>query len=262
VFPVYIGHSVEFSIFNQFNALPAVPPLACSSRWFACNEQEKNMKTDATHLDIAALVGPDDWACLAPDIRRRFSPDHAPAVYRGALTVRRSAIGRLYARIAAVVGRPLPLCAGDDIETEVRVFPDGAGGVVWERWLFRPGHPASCVRSTKAIGRNGRLEERTDRGLVMALEVFVHHGALVFQSRGYSIQIFGNLRLPIPALLGPGQCRVTHEGLSPKIFRFTLEMRHRLWGRTFYQRGMFLDPPDPSATPSAVFEASPQVARP
>jgi hypothetical protein len=220
------------------------------------------MKTNVPHLDIAALVGPDDWACLAPEIRRRFAPDHGPVVYRGALTVRRSAIGRVYARIAAVFGRPLPLCAGDDIETEVRVFPDGAGGVVWERWLFRSGHPASCVRSTKAIGRNGRLEEKTDRGLVMALDVFVLDGALVFQSRRYSIEIFGNFRLSIPALLGPGQCRVTHEGLSQEFFRFTLEMRHGLWGRTFYQRGIFLDPPDPSATPCAVFAASPQVARP
>ena len=220
------------------------------------------MKTNVPHLDIAALVGRDDWACLAPDIRRRFAPDHAPLVYRGALTVRRSSIGRMYARIAAAFGRPLPLCAGDDIETEVRVFPDGSGGVVWERWLFRPGHPASCVRSTKAIGRNGRLEERTDRGLVMALDAFVLDGALVFQSRRYSIEIFGKIRLPIPALLAPGQCRVTHEGLSPEFFRFTLEMRHGLWGRTFYQRGIFLDPPDPSATPCAVFAASPQVARP
>jgi len=220
------------------------------------------MKTDTPHLDIAALVGPDDWACLAPDIRRRFAPDHPPVVYRRALTVRCSLVGRLYARFAAAFGRPLPLCAGDDIETEVRVFPDGAGGVVWERWLFRPGYPASCVRSTKAIGRNGRLEERTDHGLVMALDVFVHDGALVFQGRRYSIEIFGNIRLPIPALLGPGLCRVTHEGLCSEFFRFTLEMRHRLWGRNFYQRGIFLDPPDRSATPCVVFQASPQAVRP
>jgi len=220
------------------------------------------LKTDTPHLDIAALIGPDDWACLAPDIRRRFAPDHAPMVYRGALTVRRSPIGLLYARIAAAFGRPLPLCAGDDIETEVRVFSDNAGGVVWERWLFLPGHPASCIRSTKAIGRNGRLEEKTDRGLIMALDVFVSDGALVFQSRGYSIKIFGKIRLPIPALLGPGQCRVTHEGLSPEFFRFTLDIRHRLWGRTFYQRGIFLDPPDPGAPLHAVNDALLQVARP
>jgi hypothetical protein len=220
------------------------------------------LKTDTPHLDIAALIGPDDWACLAPDIRRRFAPDHARMVYRGALTVRRSPIGLLYARIAAAFGRPLPLCAGDDIETEVRVFSDNAGGVVWERWLFLPGHPASCIRSTKAIGRNGRLEEKTDRGLIMALDVFVSDGALVFQSRGYSIKIFGKIRLPIPALLGPGQCRVTHEGLSPEFFRFTLDIRHRLWGRTFYQRGIFLDPPDPGAPLHAVNDALLQVARP
>jgi hypothetical protein len=220
------------------------------------------VKTDTPHLNIAALVGPDDWACLAPDIRRRFAPDHAPVVYRGALTVRRSAIGFLYARIAAAFGRPLPLCAGDDIETEVRVFSDNAGGVVWERWLFLPGHPATCVRSTKAIGRNGRLEEKTDRGLIMALDVFVLDGALVFQSRSYSMRIFGKIRLPVPALLGPGQCRVTHEGLSPEFFRFTLEMRHRLWGRTFHQRGIFLDPPDPGAQLHAVSEAALQAARP
>jgi hypothetical protein len=62
------------------------------------------MKTNVPHLDIAALVGPDDWACLAPEIRRRFAPDHGPVVYRGALTVRRSAIGRVPVHFLEPVG--------------------------------------------------------------------------------------------------------------------------------------------------------------
>jgi hypothetical protein len=208
-------------------------------------------------LDIAALLGPDEWARLAPDIRRRFAPDHPKVVYRGALTVRRSLIGDLYARLATAFGRPLPLLAGEDIETEVRVFPDGRGGMVWERWLFRPGRSVSCVRSTKAIGRDGRLEERTDRGLVMALDIFVVNGALVFQSRRYAIEIFRHIRLPIPAWLGPGVCRVTHAGLSPEFFRFTLEMRHRWWGLTFQQRGIFLDPAGAVVTPCAAIAEKP-----
>jgi hypothetical protein len=195
----------------------------------------------AKPLEIETLLPSEDWASLSSDIRRRFAAFHAPVVYRGVLTVRRSWLGALFAWAATPLGQPLLSRNGEDVETEVPVYPDGRGGVVWERWLLEAGRPANCVRSTKGLGRGGGLEERTDRGLGMELDVFVTGGALVFQSRGYFLQ-FGRFRLSLPAWVTPGTCRVTHTSLSPQVFRFTLEMRHPFLGVTFQQRGMFIDP--------------------
>jgi hypothetical protein len=97
------------------------------------------------------------------------------------------------------------------------------------------------VRSTKQLDTDGRLFERTDGGLSMALDVFEERGSLVFQSRGFSL-VWGRLRLPVPALLTPGTCRVMHTDLGGGFFRFTLSMVHPLWGRTFHQSGVFADP--------------------
>jgi hypothetical protein len=200
----------------------------------------------ATPLEIETLLPREDWASLSADIRRRFAVHQAPIVYRGVLSVRRSWLGALFAWAATPLGRPLLNRNGEDIETEVHVYPDGHGGVVWERWMLEAGRPANCVRSTKSLGRRGTLEERTDRGLGMNLDVLVAKGALVFQSRGYFLQ-FGRFRLPLPAWATPGTCRVTHTSFSPHVFRFTLEMCHPLLGITFQQRGIFIDPVPPSA---------------
>lgn len=202
----------------------------------------------AKPLDIETLLPPGGWASLSVDIRRRFAPGHAPVVYRGALTARRSLLGAVFAWAAAPFGQPLFSRNGEDIETEVHVYPDGRGGVVWERWLLQAGRPAHCVRSTKAAGRRGGLEERSDRGLGMELDVFVADGALVFQSRRYFMQL-GRFRLNLPAWAAPGTCRVTHTSLGPGLFRFTLDMHHPLWGATFQQHGMFTDP-DLAAAPA------------
>ncbi len=199
-------------------------------------------------LEIERMMPPTEWASLSADIRRRFAAGHASVAYRGVLTVRRSWLGALFAWAAAPLGQPLLSRNGEDIETEVHVYPDGRGGVVWERWLLEAGRAANCVRSTKSLGRGAGLEERTDRGLGMRLDVFAANGALVFESRGYFLQ-FGCFRLPLPAWATPGTCRVTHTSLSPQVFRFTLEMRHPLLGLTFQQRGMFIDP-EPVAGPA------------
>ena len=122
----------------------------------------------------------------------------------------------------------------------MRVSADGRGGMVWERRVGA-GDDAPRVRSTKRRGPDGGLVEQVDGGLGMALDVFEHGGALVFESRGYFLAL-GRLRLRIPPLLTPGTCRVEHRDLGGGRFRFTLEIRHPLWGRTFRQAGEFVDP--------------------
>src|SRR5262245_14610106 len=89
-------------------------------------------ETDA-EPDFPALVGYAGWARLDRDIRRRFEADHArvPVVYRGSMRLERSAIGIVFAAAAALVGGPLPVRAGADVPTDVKIYNDDRGGVVW-----------------------------------------------------------------------------------------------------------------------------------
>lgn len=199
----------------------------------------------AAPLNIAALLGPAAWHSLSPAIRRRFAAGHADVVYEGSMQIECSGIGRVFALLARVVGSPLTGHRQSDVPVSVRVQGEAQGGVVWERHLHLAGMAAQVVRSTKLLGPQGGLEEHTDGGLSMALAVSVEDseagGALVFRSRRYFFQL-GAWRLPIPALLSPGACRVEHRDEGPGRFRFTLDMVHPLWGRTFHQTGVFTDP--------------------
>ena len=199
----------------------------------------------AAPLDLAALVGSDGWNRLPAAVQRRFGCAHGDTTYIGHLELGCSRIGGLYALATRLFGGPLTRIRASGVTTTVRVSDDGRGGVVWERGFHRSSMLGAdhvrTVRSTKQLDRDGRLFERTDGGLSMALDVFEEGGSLVFQSRGFSL-VWGRLRLPVPALLTPGTCRVMHTDLGGGFFRFTLSMVHPLWGRTFHQSGVFADP--------------------
>ena len=193
-------------------------------------------------LDLAALVGAAGWSRLPAAVRRRFGVDHGAATYVGRMELRCSPVGRVCALLSRLFGSPLSGVSSDAVPTSVRVFDDGSGGMVWERRFHTVGGRAPhVVRSTKQVGTDGGLLERTDRGLSMALDVFEERGALVFESRRFTL-ILGRLRLNVPALLTPGTCRVSHTDLGDGLFRFDLDMVHPLWGHTFHQSGVFADP--------------------
>lgn len=196
-------------------------------------------------LDLPALVGADAWARLPAAVQRRFGVAHADTTYLGHMALGCSRIGAVYARLARLFGGPLTRIRASGVATSVRVTGNGRGGVVWERRFHRQGDrgrgPVRTVRSTKELGADGGLVERTDGGLSMALDVFEEDGSLVFQSRRYSLAL-GRWHLPVPAWLAPGTCRVVHTDLGHGLFRFTLSMRHPLWGETFHQSGVFADP--------------------
>ena len=198
----------------------------------------------APALDLPALVGADGWARLPAAVRRRFGPGHGTALYAGRMELRCSPVGRVYALLARLFRSPLSGVTATAVPTSVRVHDDGRGGMVWERRFHTAcGASPHVVRSTKELGADGGLVERTDGGLSMALAVFEDDGALVFESRRFAL-ILGRLRLPVPALLTPGTCRVTHTDLGDGLFRFDLDMVHPLWGHTFHQSGVFADPVD------------------
>lgn len=187
-------------------------------------------------LDLAALVGPAGWSRLSPAVHRRFGPGHATAIYAGRMELRCSRVGRVFAWLARPFGSPLSSVSDGAVPATVRVFDDGAGGMVWERHF-----DTHVVRSTKRMDVDGGLLERTDGGLSMGLRVFEDRGALVFESHRFLLML-GRFRLRVPRLLSPGICRVRHTDLGDGLFRFDLDMVHPLWGRTFHQSGMFADP--------------------
>ena len=202
-------------------------------------------------LDLAALVGPAGWQRLPAAVRRRFGVGHGAATYVGRMTLRCSPVGRVFAALARVFGSPLSGVTDDAVPASVRVFGDGRGGMVWERSFhtLEAGAP-HLVRSTKELGADGGLFERTDGGLGMGLRAFEDGGALVFESHGFYLAL-GRTRLRVPALLTPGTCRVVHTDLGDGLFRFDLDMVHPLWGRTFHQSGVFVDPVADGAEGSA-----------
>lgn len=215
-------------------------------------------------LDLAALVGAEGWARLPAAVQRRFAAAHADTVYRGQMDLDCSRLGRVMALLGAVFGGPLTGRRAQQVPTTVQVRGNGRGGVVWERRFHHAADEGQAgqdrvVRSTKEMDTDGvTLRERTDGGLSMALRVFEDDGALVFESSRYFLAL-GRWRLPVPALLSPGVCRVSHRDLGAGRFRFTLTMTHALWGQTFHQTGVFMDPgADPSGDPVAAPGTTPE----
>ena len=189
----------------------------------------------ARPLDIAQLLHPSDWLRLPPSLRRRFEAGHGPATYRGTMDFETSAAGRVFAWLARAFGAPLPAqrATGAPVTVDVRA---AGNGVAWSRQLGA----AHRVRSVKSAGPGGTVLERTDGGLGMVLDISVADGALVFTSRRFFFSA-GPWRVPIPAVLTPGRCRVEHRAVDDARFRFTLTMTHPLWGMTFRQTGVFTD---------------------
>ena len=188
-------------------------------------------------LNLAALVGAQDWARLPQAVQRRFAHGTTATVYQGQMDLHCSAWGRCLAWLVRPLRSPLSSRRAVNVPATVTVQAVG-NGVVWER-CFANG--VGTVRSTKELGADGGLQERTDGGLAMALAVFQEDGALVFESRRYFLAC-GRFRLPVPSWLSPGVCRVEHRDLGEGQFRFTLSMRHPLLGETFHQTGVFRDP--------------------
>ena len=196
----------------------------------------------AAPLDLPTLVGAAGWSRLPIAVQRRFDNTHADTRYTGWIDLRCSHMGRVYAGLTRLFGGPLTGIQADAVPTTVRVRANGDGGVVWERCFQRDGQAnGRIVRSTKEVDAHGGLLERTDGGLSMSLDVFEEAGALVFRSRHFWL-VRGRFRLPLPAWLTPGICRVVHTDLGAGLFRFTLTMVHPLWGQTFSQSGVFADP--------------------
>ena len=188
-------------------------------------------------LDIAALLPAGDWTRLPASLRRRFRVGHGPASYVGIMDFELSRVGSWFARLARPFGAPLPSAAMAALPVVVHVHP-ARGGVVWARQLG-----TQWIRSIKQAGAGGTIVETTQGGLGMVLDLSVERRALVFTSRSFFLAL-GRWRVPIPALLTPGRCRVEHRAIDDSRFCFTLTMTHPVWGLTSRQTGVFTEQPE------------------
>lgn len=188
------------------------------------------------------LLGDAAWRRLDPAVRARFAVKPAPGevlIFAGTMgVVRRSWFGWLLAQACRLIGTPLVRQEGRNVPTEVRVSSDAAGGIVWaRRYAFADGGNVE-VRSTKRPDPPAGLLECVGYGLGMRLRLFERDGALHFVSVGYCVDI-GRRRIRIPDLLTPGEAHVVHKDEGGGWFRFTLRFRHRWFGETCFQQGLF-----------------------
>ena len=187
---------------------------------------------------IESLLGEVAWQRLPAAVRARF-PDPAVAVdYVGEFeVVRASPLGRLIAWFCLLLGTPVVPRTGVNVPAVVRVGPTQRG-VAWNREYQWPRSSADLVRSTKVIGADGTLVEELPAGLCMPLDVYEAAGVLHFVSRGYYFRL-GTSRLWLPHWLSPGITHVAHQDEGSGWFRFTMTVRHPLFGELFYQTGRF-----------------------
>ncbi len=187
------------------------------------------------------LLGEAGWARLHPEVRRRFGIEpEATRHYAGFMSeVRLSRLGWLLAQACRLIGTPLAPWRGRDVPVLARVYRDTRrDGTAWERFYCYPARQPVRVASTKVCDRAAGLMEVVAGGLGMYLRLFEREGALFFESRGYFWEVLGR-RLPLPGLLTPGRTLVSHAEAGGGSFRFTLEMRHPVFGETVFQTGLF-----------------------
>jgi hypothetical protein len=192
-----------------------------------------------------ALMGAGQWASLPPAVRWRFSKRLAgkhSAVYRGEITETHiNPVGWLLARVARLVGGPLPLHRETGTPATVVVTEDPASsGQFWTRVYGRQNGFPQVIHSSKRFAGPTGLEEYLGRGVGMALTAHGDRNGLRFRSVHYFIQLFGR-RLALPGWASPGQVTVSHIDRGKGRFAFELELRHPWFGVMIRQTAMFRD---------------------
>jgi hypothetical protein len=187
-----------------------------------------------------ALLGELAWRRLPPAVRERFAWKPVPGAavrYEGVMAVvRRSAVGALMAQLCRVIGTPLAPYGGGDV---LRRDEDGAG-IVWERFYRFAGRAVVRCASVKKLSADEGLLECVGGGVGMWLRLSEHRGELHFRSTGY-IWRRSRVTVALPSWLTPGELHVVHADLGAGRFRFRIAVRHRLFGETFFQDGIFAD---------------------
>jgi uncharacterized protein DUF4166 len=216
-------------------------------------EPKSEPKPELGDLRFRALMTEEEWFSLPLAIRRRFSKRLAGGqtiVYAGEILESwTSRAGWWLAQAARLIGGPLPLTRDTQVRSArvptkrvasvVTVTEDMAsGGQIWTRlYARRKGFPQVIHSSKRFAGPTG-LEEYVGRGVGMTLTIYAREGALVFRSKNYFLELFGQ-RLFLPAWLTPGTLYVTHAELPDGKFSFTLQIFHPRFGLLLRQMAIF-----------------------
>ena len=216
-------------------------------------EPKSEPKPELGDLRFRALMTEEEWFSLPLAIRRRFSKRLAGGqtiVYAGEILESwTSRAGWWLVQAARLIGGPLPLTRDTQVRSArvptkrvasvVTVTEDMAsGGQIWTRlYARRKGFPQVIHSSKRFAGPTG-LEEYVGRGVGMTLTTYAREGALVFRSKNYFLELFGQ-RLFLPAWLTPGTLYVTHAELPDGKFSFTLQIFHPRFGLLLRQMAIF-----------------------
>ena len=179
------------------------------------------------------------WLKIKPAIRKRFDAMAMGQIfdYSGQLVVHRSGIGALFACVCKLFGAPLVIHKDENAHVDVRVF-EQKDGICWARTFHFANKPSLTVSSVKIIDKKHGIMERVGGGLHMKLDVYEEDGDMHFVSDKYYIKVF-NQFIPLPMLFTPGRLHVAHLEEGNDTFRFTMSFKHKLWGETFFQDGVF-----------------------
>jgi hypothetical protein len=198
--------------------------------------------TPAAH-DLKDVLGMAAWARLPAAIQERFKDSAQTVDYSGEFeVVRASSFGRLVAWVCRLIGTPVAPHTGEKVPAIVRVQPTDRG-VEWRREYLWQNRRPSIVRSTKVVESGGTLVEELPAGLCMSLKVYEAAAVLHFVSQHYYFQFsvpqIGRIHCALPHWLSPGTTHVEHADLANGWFRFTMTVRHPIFGELFHQTGCF-----------------------
>ena len=189
------------------------------------------------------IMGPE-WRSLHPDIQKRFEKNPAldkPLHYTGTLSeLSCNRAGRILAWLTFpfLKGALIPFSdRGVPVDIVVYSKPDCPSIFKQRTYRLNRRRP---IRFTSYMreSRRGEVLEYVGLGLGMKLILHVEDGNLHFTSDGYFWQLFG-WRIRLPTLLTPGVTHLRHGNDSPAQFNIRIEIRHRLFGTTFRQVGVF-----------------------
>lgn len=194
---------------------------------------------------FARLLG-ERWLFLPPATRRRFLRKieaGACVSYLGEVAeCRMSRAGRLLAKVARLIGAPLPLGTDIGVSACVSVTADAEGqGQYWTRQYGRAQGFPQVIHSVKRFAGPTGIEEYLGLGLGIALRLEERGGALLFVSDHYFLKL-GGLRLKLPNWAMPGALTVGHIDLGGGRFLFSLDLVHPRLGELVHQLCVFADP--------------------